>query len=161
MALQPLARRRPPHRTLDPRDGSPGRRSLREQLIGGDAIQLTAAFVEAPVPIEKRTRLVGSGGVPGDGAEWNAVLVHGSPRPPRSPRRYGRLENLLTQVARLDDRPPQFAFIDVAENSRQCGVRQLAVDVRFPQPAAEIAHARSRPKIEAGILMRSLHGIEQ
>jgi len=65
------------------------------------------------------------------------------------------------EIARLDHRPPQFAFIGVAENSRQCGVRQLAVEVRFSQPAAEIAHARSRPKIEAGILMRSLDGIEQ
>src|ERR1700679_1710212 len=113
MALQPLARRWPPHRTLDPRNGLPGRRSLREQLIGADAIQLPAAFVEATVPIDKRTRLIGSGGVPGNGAEWNAVLVNGSPRSPRSSRRSGRFENLPARIARLDDRPPQFAFIDV------------------------------------------------
>src|ERR1700733_1624596 len=100
MAPQPLGPPRPPHRALDPRNGLLGRRSLREQLIGADAIQLPAAFVEASVPIEKSARLVGGRGVPGDGAEWNAVLVNGSPRPPRCPRRSGRFENLLAQIAR-------------------------------------------------------------
>src|ERR1700733_6236954 len=108
MAPQPLGPPRPPHRALDPRNRLLGRRSLREQLIGADAIQLPAAFVEPSVPIEKKTRLVGARGGAGDGAEWNAVLMNGSPRSPRCPRRCSRFENLLAQIARLDDRPPQF-----------------------------------------------------
>jgi hypothetical protein len=134
---------------------------LREQFVGADAIQLPAALAELPVPIEKYARLLGSRGVICDGLQRNAVLVNGAAGASRGAGGPGRFGKGSTRLARLDHRPPQLALLDVAQDARQGGVRQLPLDVLLPQPAAEIAYPRSGPNVAARVSVSSLDRIEQ
>ena len=70
-------------------------------------------------------------------------------------------ENILAQRARIDDFAPQLALLDVAEDARRAGVPQLPPGMLFPQPAAEIEHARGGPNIESSLEVSALHRIEQ
>src|SRR5450631_2600974 len=111
MPNQPLPRHRPPYRTLYPGDGFSRRRSQPQQFASADAVQLPASLVEAAVPVEKCANLLGNGGVFGDGLQRNAVFVHRLACTPCRARSPAGLESSLTEAARVDDFPPQLAFV--------------------------------------------------
>src|SRR3984885_9134980 len=61
----------------------------------------------------------------------------------------------------VDPPPPQLPLLDLAQGSGRCGVLELPRGMLFAKPAAEIAHPRGGPNVQARIQLRPFHRIEQ
>jgi hypothetical protein len=96
-----------------------------------------------------------------DRSQRNAVLVDGAARTARGASGPGGFGVGSARIARIDHRPPQLALVDVAQDARQGGIRQLPPDVLLPQPTAEIAYPRSGPNLAARVSVSPLDRIEQ
>jgi hypothetical protein len=164
VAQEPGFGDRPPERAFDPerqrRLRLEGRFDcLLEQPFAADAVKRAALIGEARAPVEQGQRFLRPVG--GQGALRDTVLGHGPARAPRGARGARRLEKLRTGLA-LEHRPaPQFALLDLAQATRGARIVELGPHLPLLQPAAEIAHPRSRPDLAPGFAVSALDGVEQ